>query len=489
VSARPGGGRTRPLERSPGAAGARQEVVASNRAVGKAEGRTGRRLLLLLFLLALPLVTPKLRGADEIEGFAYLRSLVFDGDLEFGNEYEHFHALDPAGLAGFRSTFLELREPDTGRHINFAPIGSAVLWSPFYLLAHAGVTLARGLGSTLPADGFSAPYVAAACYASALYGLAGLLLIHALLLRQGFGEPAASWTVAALWLGTPLLYYTTLAPGFSHACSVFAVALMLWLALREGGTPAPARAALVGAAGGLAGLVREQDLLFLAVPFGLVLASGLRARDGLRTAARLAALTGAAAVAFVPQLLAYRAVNGTFGPSRLVARKMSWSSPHALEVLFDPGHGLFAWSPLALVAVASLAVAGWRRRSLLLGLLLLAWLLQVWVNGAVESWTQAGAFGSRRFLSATAVLAFGLAALLAAALPRVRGAALAAVLAGFAWWNVSLMVQFGLRLMDRQRLDWPRVAVSQVREVPPRLARAAWLFFSDRERLVREGVR
>ena len=64
--------------------------------------------------------------------------------------------------------------------------------------------------------------------------------------------------------------------------------------------------------------------------------------------------------------------------------------------------------------------------------------------------------------------------------------ACAAALVLFVWWNVSLMVQFGLRLMDRQRLEWPRVAVNQVTEVPPRAARAAWLFLTDRERLVRE---
>ena len=57
----------------------------------------------------------------------------------------------------------------------------------------------------------------------------------------------------------------------------------------------------------------------------------------------------------------------------------------------------------------------------------------------------------------------------------------------FAWWNVSVMVQFGLRLMDRQRLEWPRVAISQFTEVPPRLLRVAALFFTDRERLVREA--
>jgi hypothetical protein len=64
----------------------------------------------------------------------------------------------------------------------------------------------------------------------------------------------------------------------------------------------------------------------------------------------------------------------------------------------------------------------------------------------------------------------------------------AAVVALAVWWNVSLMAQFGLRLMDRQRLEWPRVAVNQVTEVPRRIGRAAWLFFTDRERLVKEGA-
>jgi hypothetical protein len=449
----------------------------------------GRRALVLLFAATLPLVTPKIRGADEIEYFSYLRSLVFDGDVEFGNEYERFYAADPQGLAGFKSTFLDRRETDTGRHINFAPLGCALLWSPFYLLAHAGVLVARAAGAHVAADGFSFPYVAAACYASALYGLAGLLLVHdALRAHGGIPEPAATLAVAGPWLGTPLLYYMTLAPAFSHAAGVFAVALLLWLSLRAAARPdSSVRAwAAIGAAAGLAALVREQDGLFLIVPAGLLLHQAILRRAGGAALARGAAMAVAAVIVFVPQLLAYRALTGRFGPSRLVARKMDWLSPHLLQVLFDPGHGLFAWSPLLLVAAAGLVLLLGRRRDAVAALLAIALLLQVWINGAVESWTQAGAFGSRRFVCSTPVFAWGLAAIVAAVpARRIRLAVLA--LALFAAWNAGLMVQFGLKLMDRQRLEWPRVAVNQVSEVPRHLARAAWLFFTDRERLVREG--
>ena len=119
------------------------------------------RLLAVLFLATLPLVTPRLRASDEIEYFAYLRSAVFDHDLEFGNEYQHFYDQNPGGLRGFQQTFLVQRDPVTQRHINFGPIGSALLWAPFYLTAHAGMLLANALGLVPVPDGYGVPYVAA----------------------------------------------------------------------------------------------------------------------------------------------------------------------------------------------------------------------------------------------------------------------------------------------------------------------------------------
>jgi hypothetical protein len=452
------------------------------------------RALIALFLLTLPLVTPRLRAADEIEFFAYLRSAVFDRDLHFENEYRHFYERDPQGLLGFKGTFLDRREAATGRPINFAPLGAALLWSPFYLLAHAGVLAARALGAAVAADGYGTPYIAAVAFASALYAFLGLLLTHHMLVRWArVGTAAATLAVAALWLGSPVLYYVTLAPGFGHACSLFAAALLVFLFLR-----AQERAgegarlldwALVGGAAGLCSLVREQDGLLIVIPGAWLLAQ--LPRRPAATLARGAVMLAASALMFAPQVFAYRALNGHYGPSRLVARKMSYWSPHALEVLFDPAHGLFFWTPLLLLAVGGLvlglvrpAAAETRAFTALLALGLLA---QVWMNGSIESWSQAGAFGSRRFVGVTVVFAWGLALLVDRALPRLGRVPVAALLALLAWWNVSLMVQFGLRLMDRQRLEWPRVLANHFTEVPPRLFRVATLFFTDRERLVREG--
>jgi hypothetical protein len=333
--------------------------------------------------------------------------------------------------------------------------------------------------------------VAAACYGSAILGLLGLLLVHDGLRRfLGHDEWGATASVLALWLGSPLLYYTTLAPGFSHAPGLFAVALLFWLTLREWAVPGPGFAPWVslGLVGGLAALVREQDGLFLVMP-GLLLLLRLKART-LTLAGGLGrglALGGAAFLAFVPQLLAYRTLYGGYHPSPIVRQKMHYWSPHFLDVLFDPSHSLFFWSPILFVAFLGLLHAAFTREPpyafALAGLL-----VQVWICGSIQSWSQNGAFGMRRFISATPCFALGLASLAAFALARGRRRLLPAVVLLCAWWNVSLMVQFGLRLMDRQKLEWPKVAINQLTAVPRHLGRTVFLFFTDRERLVREGV-
>ncbi len=432
---------------------------------------------LIASVVTLALVSTKIRGADEIEYFSHLRSAVFDRDLDFTNEYAHFHAGNPQGLAAFKETFLDRREPKTGRPINFAPIGSAVVWSPFYLGAHVLVTSGVLKG---PADGFGPSYTGAVAYGSSFLAILGFLLaFRALKKYLGVTEGLALLSVLAVWFGTPAFYYMTVAPAFAHAPSIFAVSLLflLWLRARE--KDGVFDWVLMGLAAGLAMLIREQGALFLIAP-GLDLGFRLVKGDIKRSLERGLAVLGAAMVVFVPQLLAYQALNGTFGPTQLVQRKMNFGSPHFFDVLVDPGHGLLLWTPLLIVAFLGLA-RGIGRLGAVGVFVAIALLAQVFINGSVLSWHQAGAFGSRRFVDSTVLFvigfAFGLMAL------KTRAQKVVVLLA--IWWNLSLMVQFGLKLMDRQQLDWPGVAVRQVTAVPQRILNTAKLYFTDKEALVR----
>lgn len=466
--------------------------------------------LAAIFLLTLPAVTARLYSSDEVQYYAYLRSLWFDRDVSFDNEYRHFYDRGVARTPGFAATFLETRTP-TGRRENFGTLGSAILWAPFYGAADLTTRALRAAGRDLPADGFSRPYIASVAYGSAAYGFLALVLSMAAARRVAGAGAAPLVAGLAAWFGTPILFYMYAAPPFAHAPSAFAVALFVtvWLHVRQRWTPAGL--AGLGASAALMTMVREQDVFYAlgpALDFLLTFRGARRARGAsvARWAGTAAIGVTAFVVAYLPQLFAYLSLNGRFGPSTLVTRKMTWSSPHAPGVLASPHHGLFAWTPLAAIAVTGLvwlwlrARAPGRREPEALagatgpvepgsladprrvgGLMLLMLALQVYVSGSVESWTVAGAFGQRRFVGATILIVIGLAVFwraMPAGLPR---AAAALVLALGVWWNMGLMALFGSGLMDRQRLHLAENARDVFITLPRQAPDLAYRYFTARE--------
>jgi hypothetical protein len=486
---------------------------------GPARIRLSCLLLAGVFLLTLPAVTTRIYASDEVEGFAWLHSLLVDRDVSFQNEYEYFYDSGQVKNPGFHQTFLEDRFTDTGRRPNFATMGSALLWTPFYAVGHL-VAIATGAKT----DGFSPPYVAAVAWGSAVYGFVAVLLSIAIARRVVGGGIAPG---IAVWAGTPLLFYMYVTPIFTHACSAFAVALFLWIWIRvRDAAWTPRGAFLLGLAGGVMTIVRAQDALFVAGPaidfvrFALskrLRATGYRlaatgdrpsatgyrppasgasqpAAGSLQPAAFFAAvlcgITGFI-LAMAPQLLAFKALNGRFRQSEFETRKMSWTSPHGWQVLFDHQHGLFFWTPLALLAVAGLVMlcargdrssTGYSQadRRWVGALALLMFALQAYIAGAVESWTVAGAFGQRRFISLTPLLVLGLAALLAPARRTAAKAVAAAVIALAVWWNVGLMAQFGLHTMDRERLTLRSNARQTFVDLPSAAPSLVWRYLTDR---------
>src|SRR6476619_2295402 len=188
--------------------------------------------LIVLVTLSLPAVTARLYSSDEVQYFSYLRSLWFDHDVSFENEYQYFYDHQIAQSADFHRTFLEL-ETAAGRRINYGTIGCAILWSPFYAIADLWTRVIGGIGRDVAADGYSRLYVAAVAYGSAFYGFATIVLAIRAARRVVGGRALSSGL--AVWAGTPLLFYMYIAPPFSHACSAFAVAVFvtIWLSVRQ----------------------------------------------------------------------------------------------------------------------------------------------------------------------------------------------------------------------------------------------------------------
>lgn len=456
--------------------------------------------LCIVAVLALPLFTPRVYGADEIKYFAALRSVYFDRDLHYANEYAHFIGRDPVAHAGLRP-YMEGETP-TGYRLNDAPIGTAVLWSPFYVAADIGVAAARSLGAAVPRDGYAWPYVWAVCLGSLFWGTAGMFLAYRLC-RAYASRTASLWGVVAIWFASPVVFYLYITPAMAHANSMFAVSLFLLLWQRGRVDRAARGWVILGAAAGLMILVRELNwllLLVLAVDETQGILHVVQSADGQRV--RGAPLVRAAVVEWwrrsvgylcfavalgivvAPQLYVYQTLNGTFGPTPFVVEKFSLLPRYAFAVLFSGFHGLFSWHPVTLVAVLGLA-ALWRRAPWVAAALVVFVAAQVLVIGSYETWWGGASFGARRFINCTAIFSLGLAVGFGTLRGRFRHLAAAAI-AGLVLWNAGLAVQYSVGLIPRDApVSIGRIARNQVFEVPPRIAQIAWRFAFDRSSLYR----
>jgi hypothetical protein len=448
---------------------------APARAEGAGVMRAAGWLLPLLFALSLPLVTVRIYAADEIQYFAPLRSLWKDGDLDYRDEYERL--LESRGPQAPERRMLLERTTATGLAPNFAGIGCALLWAPFFAL---GDLVAR-LGGW-PADGYSYPYRAAVCFAAALYGFLGLCLLGALA-RQSHPEWRATAAVMLAWWASALPFYLYVTPPMPHATSLFVVSLFVWLWSRWGLAGGPGRSLLLGVVGGLMVAVREQNALFLlllAFDLGRALRRALARRGapgevGSTLAAATAAGSGVV-VALLPQLLVWKALYGRFGPP---TERLSFFLPwprHLLDVLLSANHGLVSWHPVWIVGVIGMLLYVRRRPEVGLPLLVV-FASSLLFLGSVTNWPGGMAFGQRRLLDCLFIVVLGGAAAMER-LPRAACAVLAGLLV---WWNLSLLVQFGSGMIPREGpVDWRVVVRNQLVTVPARLPEMVGRYLADR---------
>jgi hypothetical protein len=373
---------------------------------------------------------------DATHHFVQLRSMVFDRDLHFENDYKRIYGLTGGELG---TEWITDSRTVTGHVRNYMPVGPALLWLPLYILAVAGQILLSWIGAAPFPDGFDRVLQMTPGITGVLAATAAAMVSWTVV-RTRVDDTAALVAVVAIWLGTHAIYYSLVSPSYSHAASMLATSILLarWLKTRT--APTVARAAQWGALAGLAALMRWQDALFLVIP--LIEVARWRAPIRQRAWAGLV-LVAAFFAAFSPQMAVWTVLYGQPLAIPQGAAFMQWTSPHPLAVLFSDYHGLFTWAPLLLLAVAGLASVLKREPALRLPVatvLMLSW----YVNAAVADWWAGEAFGARRFLSLFPIFALGLGAWVSpqARSPRLIGRRIGLALLVAA--NLLLLLQYQL---------------------------------------------
>ena len=421
--------------------------------------------LVVLFLFTLPLINPRV-GSDGVGYYAYARSLLTEGGLNFEKDW-------PAGNV-YRPRYTQ-----TGHLDNLFTVGPAILWAPFLVTTHAGILALNRLGGNFRTDGFSLPYLIAMAAATALYGFLGLLLSFRLT-RQYVEERWAFLATLGIWFASSLPVYMYFSPSWSHAHSAFAAALFLWYWHRTRSARTLLQWLVLGLLSGLMLDVYYPNAAFLLVPLLESLwAYRQAAPKPHSTTTRVHRLLLANVVyavatvaAFTPTLVTRWIIYGSpFVSGYTPLRNWHWTHPQLWNVLFSSDHGLFSWTPILIPAVLGLLLFLGRQRELGAYLLVVALAFYYLIASHVW-WDGVSSFGNRFFISLTPIFVLGLG-IASQAFGRLwqdtrAGAARAyAITALLVVWNLAFIYQWGTHLIpQRGPISWEEMIYNQGRVVP-----------------------
>ncbi len=399
-------------------------------------------------------------GGDGLGYYAWLRSLLIDGDWSFANEFDEHNVFGHAVVGPERTTRLGLR----GNHY---PIGLPCVWTPAVVVTHGGMSVCPGVW---PADGYTLPYQLAVGITTLAVSLIGLGFIYAICRR--YADPGSAALAAGfLTLGTTIVFYSSIETSMAHGIGAAAIAGFVWYWLQSYGSLSPKRWLIVGALLGLATLIRSQLGTFAVLPaFEALMICWRSLRKGsgenVRPALCGLCLAGIAAfIAFSPQFVSWRFVYGRWleMPHHLAHH---WSRPSFWQVFGTMDRSLFYWTPITLIACIGTAIYCLKRpqgfvhdASVTLPadprepivMLAIAFVLQAYfVASAWGTGVYLGtSYGFRLLTEALVVLAPGLALLIGQA-PAWRARSTVVVCSLLVIWNLLLIRQYVTSLIPQQ---------------------------------------
>jgi hypothetical protein len=451
-------------------------------------------ILALTFLVTIPLINPLVHG-DGVGYYAYLRAPLIQHNLRFEEDWRHANRGFAEARVGPDNQLHADQYTTTGRLGNLFTVGPAILWTPFFLLAHLVVLASNALGANIPADGFSLPYRIFVAFGTAVYGFCGLLISY-LLARKYLESLWALLATVAVWAGSSLPVYMYFNPFWSHAHSAFIVALFLWYWDRTRANRTWAQWLLLGVISGLMVDVYFVNGVFLSIPLIECVAGYVRQIQShdrsasLRQLAQNVLYLATFAVLILPTLVTRKIVFG--GMLRLGAYSVlpwNWHAPFWSSVLFSADHGLLSWTPLLGVALVGLFLP-YAPVKPIQGYLAVATIAFYYVISCYPYWDGLASYGNRFFISLTPIFIFGLATLMqrVAGLFRsvrvVQAAQIIAVVILIAW-NLAFIFQWGTHMIPaRGEISWDSMVHNQFVEVPRRLTQNLEAYFTHRGELM-----
>jgi hypothetical protein len=375
--------------------------------------------------------------SDGFYYFSYLRSIAFDHDVEFSNDYRLLGLGDKPHL--FEPT-------PTGYAQSAWTIGPAFVWAPFFAAAHPIAVRLHASGADVSTYGISYPYRQAVCIAGLFFGLLGCWFMFRCA-RLFFDTTLAAGAVAFTVGGSFMLWYMVREPSMTHAPAMAGVAALAWMWAATHGRRTMTQWALMGLLAGFITMIRWQNALFAILPAYealTLLVSAWRRNDRAGVQSTLAAgaiFTACAVAGFIPQMLAWKSIYGSYLAVSPVGPQIRWWDPHLVDILWSSRNGLLSWSPVLYVGAIGLFLFAVARPAVGVPSVI-AIAVMIYFNASIQDWWGSAGYGGRRFDGTIPLFVLGVAAFAERAAAVVRRHPMEVVTAGAGLllvWNLTLM--------------------------------------------------
>ena len=454
------------------------QSARKNRLIEKLKNNKYQIIMLSIFALLLPTLNPWIRG-DAVGYYAYLRSAVIDGDLDFRNEYQRGNETFKMAHSGYLS--------DSSKLTNPFGVGLAILVAPFFLVAHLIVFIMNGMGSSIPPDGYSTPYLYVTAFGSALYGFIGLLLSYDIC-KKYFSETIAFVSTLSIWFASSIMVYMYLHPFMSHSVSLFAVSLFLWLWHKTIKNRNTKSWFLLGLVGGLIAIIRYAEIVFLIVPVVkiIILMVQRKEKPNRKIFFNLSVYLAGPFLSMIPSFISNTIVHGSPLNNGHSSSEFRNYPAYFFKVLFSSNHGAFLWTPMLFFATIGL-IFFWKKDKVFTIVLSSAYLLLLYVVGSVIVWFGGSSYGNRFLICLTPIFILGLAALLEKMIQKVSLKYVSIIIAIFVIWNGLFIFQWCMGMVPRSGpISWRDMVYNQVAVVPKTVVKTGIAYFSNRDVFRRE---
>lgn len=324
--------------------------------------------------------------------YSYLPAIFIYQDLNF-NFFEEIEGEN--GKYYEPHNFYDYRNDFAGKKVNKYFIGTAIVQTPFFLIAHFLTSLTGG-----DTDGFSALYMISISVAALFYLWLGLYFLNRLLKSYNINEINRGITLFACVFGTNLFCYAGAEPGMSHVFSFGLISAFLFYAKCYFQQQDKMYLIRLSVLLGLIVLIRPTNaLIVLALPF--IAGDFSSFKNGLSSLFKNYKTLIISILIFFgiisTQLIYYKLATGNFFVYSYNKEGFDFSNPHFFDILFSYRKGLFLYTPLYLLSFSGLYFL-WKKS---------AWQVMTWLSFFVAityvfsswwMWFYGGSFSSRVYV-------------------------------------------------------------------------------------------